>query len=190
MLASPTLRVHHQHIRAMELPLCPILAASAAGDDKRVWIALAVAVGATIFVMLRPRFRAKKDPLEKPAFTSLASQRGVERDMQNLLVELSEMARQITAQIDTRAAKLETLLQEADQKLQQLRSLTSESSSHEAIEPSHGEAPPPQQDDARHAEVYALADGGRDVGQIATELGRPRGEIELILALRPRTIKS
>ena len=43
--------------------------------------------------------------MAKPA--SLASQCAVERDMSHLLVEMSEMARQITAQLDTRAAKFE-----------------------------------------------------------------------------------
>jgi hypothetical protein len=34
--------------------------------------------------------------------------------------------------------------------------------------------------------VYALADQGQSAYDIANQLGRPRGEIELILALRPR----
>jgi len=38
----------------------------------------------------------------------------VERQMQSLLVELSEMSRQISAQLDTRSAKLELLIKEAD----------------------------------------------------------------------------
>jgi hypothetical protein len=172
----------------------PTLAASPVGDDKRIWIALAVAVGATIYVMMRPKLRGKRDPLEKPSFTSLASQRAVERDMQNLLVELSEMARQITAQIDTRAAKLEALLGEADQKLQQLRALndTRASATIETMELRQTSTPTivPEPEDERHAAIYALADEGKDVAQIAAELSRPRGEIELILALRPGAVKS
>ena len=39
-------------------------------------------------------------------------------------------------------------------------------------------------DDPRHAAVYRLADQGRSSPQIAAELVRPSGEIELILALR------
>jgi hypothetical protein len=38
--------------------------------------------------------------------------------------------------------------------------------------------------DPRHALVYALADQGRSFKDIAQELNRPSGEIELILALR------
>ena len=46
--------------------------------------------------------------------------------MQNVLVELSNMARQITSQLNTRAAKLELLLQEADQKIAQLQRLSNQ----------------------------------------------------------------
>ena len=43
--------------------------------------------------------------------------------------------------------------------------------------------------DERHAEIYRLADGGRTARQIAQELNRPYGEVDLILRLhspRPR----
>ena len=40
--------------------------------------------------------------------------------------------------------------------------------------------------DPRHAQIYALADQGHGPRDIARELGRPTGEIELILALRPQ----
>jgi hypothetical protein len=44
----------------------------------------------------------------------------------------------------------------------------------------------PEAVDPRHAEVYRLADQGQTPQQIAQRLGRPSGEIELILALRAR----
>jgi len=44
--------------------------------------------------------------------------------------------------------------------------------------------PPEPQIDPRHAEIYAMADEGRSATDIASRLGRPSGEVELILALR------
>ena len=41
-----------------------------------------------------------------------------------------------------------------------------------------------QKMDPRHAQVYDLADEGLSPPEIARQLGRPSGEIELILALR------
>src|SRR2546423_8608216 len=86
--------------------------------EQRGWIALGVAGICIAYLLFRPKMRKKPDPLERPAsFGSLSQQRVVERQMQNLLVELSEMARQISAQIDTRVTKLELLIKEADEKL-------------------------------------------------------------------------
>jgi DNA-binding NarL/FixJ family response regulator len=103
------------------------------------------------------------------------------------------LARQISAQIDTRSSKLEVLMKEADQKIALLQSLC------------HGQPTPSQSPDSpanslpkssatqqieapavdpRHVQVYTLADQGRTPLEIAQQLNRPSGEIELILALR------
>ncbi len=160
------------------------------------WIACAVALGATAFVLFRPRMKAKADPLSRsPVTMSLAQQRAVERQMQNLLVELSEMARKVTAGLDTRAAKLDLLIREADEKIAALSAMQSSITLRPArdAQPSNpmviAPAPPPPcpyEPDPRHLEVYTLADQGMPTRQIAAELQRPAGEIELILALRPR----
>jgi hypothetical protein len=154
-------------------------------SPNEIWTLVALGgFGLVYLMLLRPMMR-RKDPLDKPAnFASLSQQRSVERQMQNLLVELSEMARQISAQLDTRAAKLELLIKEADEKIAAMKS-----SGNGAVEV-HSEAQPrielQSMPDPRHAEVYAMADEGRDTGDIASLLGRPRGEIELILALRSK----
>src|SRR5437867_7083512 len=159
-------------------------------QDKRPWAALAVAVFAVTYLMLKPkmRFGGRKDPLRDPAkFGTLAQQRSVERQMENLLVELSEMARQITGQLDTRAAKLELLISQADERLEQLRGVneanatpasSSSSSSRvtsEFLFPVDAAATPPAAEvatdvprmkisrsdetgDPRHAEIYRLVD--------------------------------
>lgn len=162
------------------------------------WAVCAVAVAATAFVLFRPKMKAKKDPLARsPDANSLAQQRSVERQMQNLLIELSEMARQVTAGLDTRAAKLDALIREADDKIAALSALQRSAN---ISRPDDSPAEPPAismvvppaappcayEPDPRHAEVYDLADQGRTPSQIAGLLGRPNGEIELILALRPR----
>jgi hypothetical protein len=165
------------------------------------WTAIGIGVVTIVYVaFIRPLGKKKKDkdPLSRPP--GLARQRSVERDMSNLLVELSEMARQMTGQLDTRAAKLEALLREADEKIALLRSLQSGGG---GGGPPHGvlvEAKLLESDavpmraaedavtavDPRHAEVYDMADEGQSAQDIARQTGRPRGEIELILALRGR----
>jgi hypothetical protein len=175
--------------------------AAAAGDDPMKWAPALVGGGILLYFLMRNAARRKRkpDPMDRQANgggMSLAHQRNTEREMQHLLVELSQMARQLTAQLDTRSAKLELLIREADEKLAQLKSATDllAPADHDRFRiplPPAGEREPPNvvfPDAARakHAEVYALQDAGRTPLQIAEQLGRPTGEIELILALRPR----
>jgi hypothetical protein len=180
-----------------------MLADAAAGNGanqtvspQQFWVFVGLGVMGLIYLaVIRPMMRRKADPLERPpAFASLSQQRSTERQMQNLLVELSEMARQISAQLDTRAARLEQLIKDADERIETLKSSNNNGSPPAAsvalISPSPSAPIPtslfPEPPDPRHADIYALADQGRDAYQIASELNRPRGEVELILALRSK----
>ena len=163
-------------------------------DPTLQWVLIVLALVTIFYVtVIRPSAKKKQDPLAKPpSASSLSHQRTVERQMQNLLVELSEMARQITAQLDTRTQKLQMLIQDADERIAALQ---------KADRPARPEpesakiwnAPPepvreilpPEPVDEQHQQVYTLADQGRTAMDIARELNRPRGEVELILALRP-----
>jgi hypothetical protein len=166
-------------------------------QDSKQWIVLGVGALATLYLLMRPRLKARRDPLEHRPALSVSQQRQLERDMSNLMVEMLETARQMTAQLDTRAARLELLIQQADQRLAALKSGSSVApGNHDAASdspPSLGqntslpgttfepETPP----DPRHAEVWDMADQGSSPHEIARQLNRPNGEIELILALRP-----
>jgi len=201
-----------QRSRAAHAPFMPPTLLNAILDDAgKQWLAIGAALFLIVYFVIRPMGKRKQDPLDKMGTRSspMATQRSVEREMSNLLVELSEMARQVTAQLDTRATKLELLMKEADDKIETLRALqgsapsSSSSSSlsppptspalrqsvaeREALmQPLDAPLSPPSEPaiDPRHAEIYALADQGRTPVDIASHLGRPSGEIELILALR------
>ena len=169
-----------------------VLGASSISPEA-MWLIVACAGMAVLYVLLRPKKRA--DPLATLPKFSLSRQRDVEQQMQNLLVELSEMARQITAQLDTRAAKLETLIREADEKLAALREASGGAGTPlpqpepviaREVEPAVAVETKTAEVDARHAEVYRLADEGRGPNEISRLVNRPMGEVELILALRRR----
>jgi hypothetical protein len=186
----------------------PTLLNAILDDAGKQWLAIGAALFLIVYFVIRPMGKRKQDPLDKMGTRSspMATQRSVEREMSNLLVELSEMARQVTAQLDTRATKLELLMKEADEKIETLRALQGSAPSSPSLPPpttspalrqsaAEREAlmqpldaplsPPPEPTiDPRHAEIYALADQGRTPVDIASRLGRPSGEIELILALR------
>lgn len=150
-------------------------------DPFQKWSIICAAALTILYAVMRP-LRKRKDPLSRPvASLSLAGQREVEKQMTELLVELEKMARQMTAQLDTRAAKLELLIKEADARLVALRESTTLPTSVPMQTP-----PPADPPDSRHAEVYLLAKQGHTARQISQIMGRPHGEIELILALRGR----
>jgi len=187
-------------------------------DDSTQWVVLCVGVLATLYLVMRGRIKGRRgDPMERPpAGFGVAQQRQVERDLQNLMVEVLDTARQMAAQLDTRAARLDLLVKEADVRLAALKAAAaggiaaagppvlerpiisktmpvavpvmaeaSVTAGMEAalapVEPSRPETPP----DPRHSEIYAMADQGRTPQDIARQLNRPNGEVELILALRP-----
>jgi hypothetical protein len=154
------------------------------GQDSTQWAVLAVGGMATLYLLIRPKLKGRKDPLERRPALSVSQQKQLERDMSNLMVEMLETARQMTAQLETRAARLEVLIQQADERVAALKACTANATSSPPAEiPAidRTETPP----NPRHAEVWAMADQGRSPHEIARQLNRPNGEIELILALRP-----
>ncbi len=87
--------------------------------DIGQWVALSAGILAVAYLLLRKGSR-RKDPLDHKPPLTLAQHRQVDRDMGNLLVELSDMARQVSSQLDTRAKKLELLIDEADRRIERL----------------------------------------------------------------------
>jgi hypothetical protein len=152
------------------------------------WPVYGLGVAALLYIILRPMMRRKKDALDGAGPSlGLAQQRSVEREMSNLLVELSEMARQVSAQLDTRSARLEALMDEADRRIAELRRLSQPPAGGVQRQPGEDSFAPPERQpiaDQRHLDVYHLADEGNSPQEIAHRLGRPQGEVELILALR------
>lgn len=159
-------------------------------DPFQKWTLICAGGLTLLYIAMRPFKKRNKDPLARATSAGLAGQREVERQMTDLLVELEQMARQMTAQLDTRAGKLELLIKEADEKIALLQGPGRASLAEPmAILPTDTAPgmPAVSAADPRHVEVYDLADSGQSARQIAQQLGRPYGEIELILALRQRT---
>ena len=200
--------------------------------DQGAYILMGLSAVFLLYIAAKPFFtRKRRDPLvEAPTRMGLSQQKSLDREMQNLLVELHEMARKMSAQIDTRAAKLEVLIQQADQRMEMLRQLnqiasgdsdmtqsttrppmrlvraeetvaevaenisrslaneiqagrSGSNASDRSASYSNVETP-----DDRYRAIYDLADSGMTAQVIAQRLSRPTGEIELILALRPRSV--
>ncbi len=139
---------------------------------------------------------------------SARQQQDIKCDLQKLIVDLQELARKINAHIDTRFCKLEILIEQADEKIRQLENLTNhitdnfdnEHNAHNAHDENEkktnnenttgnsvengNKAQTPERIDPERAMIYKLADTGKSIVEIARELNKNTGEIELILSLR------
>lgn len=150
-------------------------------------IALALAVIAIFFLLTGLRRRQRErwsreettGPREPETSATLDSKQRLRRDLESLLGELNDLARKISAEIDTRFAKLEAAMRDADRRIATLHRLTRD------LGEKTGNAPTQADDiDTRHAAVYEMADAGVSPIDIARDLGKTPGEIELILNLR------
>ena len=107
---------------------------------------------------------------------SLREQHAVRADLEKLLVDLQELARQINGHIDTRFCKLEVLLQEADAKIKQLESM---GFGKDQPATKKNDSSCPEHVDPEKALIYKLADAGKSSVEIAKELNKNTGEIDV-----------
>lgn len=159
------------------------------------------------FLLMRLRKRAQHGPSHPTAREQLERYKqrdGVKDDLNLLMVEIEQLAKRLGAQLDAKAHRLESLLDEADLRIAQLQQAYR--AEHQAPEnpsipsappappvPPVHPAPPPiepkpagAQSDPLKMEIYRLADEGRSATEIARHTTEHIGKVELILALRTR----
>ncbi len=171
------------------------MVASFWSENPILAIVLVLGVGAFFLIYTRWRITRRQSQSSQrgqvathfsPSATD-AGRRDLQNSMEKLLLELEELSREINSQVDTRLRALNLLVQEADQKIRELRRMQGLS---EDKGPSVPEMPPPREEphpevtSQRYAKVYSLAEKGLSVVEIARELDMLTGEVELILALR------
>lgn len=124
-------------------------------------------------------------PLRDAPVPPSGSKEQIRRDLESLIAELEQLSRKISAEIDTRFAKLEAAMHDADRRIAALHRLTRQSGEASA-RPAVAETAEPASDrpEDRYSLIYELADVGFSPVEIARDLGRTPGEVELILNLR------
>lgn len=157
----------------------------------------------SMFMGIRKRHRRNKDlPSARDQVDELKQKRAVRGDLEELMVEIEQLAKRFGAQLDAKTMQMERLIDEADQKIAELNRLDqirrdappaqpNQASSPKAQgspppEPPTPEPQPPAQtpDDVLKQSVYGLAEQGQSASDIARHLDEHVGKIELILALR------
>ncbi len=118
---------------------------------------------------------------------------GMKDDLRQMMVELEDLTRRFSSQLDAKSARLERLIDEADRKIEQLHQPDGGQAAERcepepASEQTGGEAPADESPaDPLAAEVCSLADQGYTAFDIARQLKQHIGTVELILALRAQT---
>jgi hypothetical protein len=118
-------------------------------------------------------------------------------------VEMHDLARVLQAQLDSKITILQHLVRDAEQQADRLEAAI-RSAAHLTHSPAEHKGVPSEIDlsshlrldvpagnagnsaSRRHAEIYSLADAGLSSASIASRVGSPIGEVELILGLRGR----
>lgn len=170
------------------------------------WVLIVAAIVLLTWVMMRLQWRRqRRSPDDEPVAEMRETIADRQADMERA-AEVGEIVRDLSARLETRAARLEALLDRADERIEQLEArlaagavsgsvaaseqpaLTMQASQREAGDPwsdtQERPATPRQSEDPLHQEVYELADGGQTPLDIARRLDQQVGTIELILALR------
>ncbi|MFP4144703.1 MAG: hypothetical protein ACLFV3_06125 [Phycisphaeraceae bacterium] len=123
-------------------------------------------------------------------------ERAMRGDLEHLMVEIEQLTRRFSAQLDAKAMHVEKLIREADQRIARLEEMESQVRSRDgagSAEPVmssrltaelESAREPAEASDPLSRSVCKLADEGLDPREIAGRLGEHVGKVELILALR------
>jgi len=185
-----------------------ILSLSDSANNGMMTLLLVLCATVIMIVLLRrhqSRGSSQRD-LGREQLARVREQRDLRRSMDELLLELEELSRRVGAQVDTKFAKLETVIRDADDRISRLEhalgKLKSTSRQPDATaadnNPARGgggsarrpapvaasEVKQTAPADPRSQRIYDLVDAGASPLQAAEEVGLPLGEVELILNLR------
>lgn len=186
-------RIMPSHIAAAPMPTDFLALAQISSQQIAV---LAVVVVATVLMLLSTRRKireAQNTPraYARDQYRRLKEEKQAIGSAQEVMLEMEQLARHIHGQIDTRYAKLEALLRDADRKIAELKRLPATGAAARGLDVTIDGAADESSEvttapaaDVLHAAVHRLADAGLAPSEIAAEQDRTIGEVELILALR------
>ncbi len=171
-------------------------------DNVLPMLAVIAIVGIGVLMMISIRGKIARRNADRPSPRELIDQlkEGSRHrvDAQAASAEMLDAARQMAAKLDNKAARLEVLIQQADERISQMSQLpvvvgntqagsaiaSDVRSAHQPVQVSTRE--PTIAADPLTQSVYELADSGCLPIQIAQELDEQVGKVELILSLRDR----
>ena len=160
----------------------PLTSALLALESPPQWAVIAAAAVVITMVLLRKqwtRARRARQTGGKEVLGAAEHQRErLVTKADEILLTIEEISRETRAVLDNKIRRLEMLVDEADARIRELRSLVSG-------KPAPLPGSPNEETDPVRRQIYELHDHGVDVVEIARQTDLPPGEIQLILGLRP-----
>ncbi len=143
---------------------------------------IACGVALLFLSLILPRMAARKKA-SSAAPPMLSRERGQEmqRTLDEVFLQLQEFSRETMGKLDTRIRMLNQLVVDADERIRKLQSLPPIPPT---IAAAAAPAPPPAPTNPLHERIYRLLDKGTSLGEVARDVGLPKGEVELIAGLR------
>jgi hypothetical protein len=105
-----------------------------------------------------------------------------------LVADMKELTERLAEELDRKAARLEKLIAAADERVRRLEAGLVRETRVVEVKPEARRRDSGSGLESAHREVYELADAGLGALEIATRLGQPTGQVELILNLRKGTV--
>jgi len=135
----------------------------------------------------RRRLVGQSQPTAREKIERDRQLRAMRGDLEQVMVQVEELARQFSAKLDAKTIALERLLREAEAKIHEMKALGKGRSESGPGDPRPGSGVSGAGEgggDPLARSVYALADEGLTSAQIAQRLEEHVGKVELILSLR------
>jgi hypothetical protein len=178
-----------------DLSAAPLIAQGLPGLSNQQIVLILVIVGVSALLLITTRRRIRQGQNSPKAYareqiSRMRSEQSLMEDFGELMAELEQFSRQMHARLDTKFAKLDAVVRDADQRIDRLERLLHRAQGEPTLdvtvdEPQAGAtSTPTPEDDPRRQAIFRLADAGLTPVQIAQETGQSVGEVELILALQ------
>ena len=118
-------------------------------------------------------------------------EKAIHSDIAEIMLQLQQVAREINAQLDAKFIRLEQCIADADRRIERVERAARPVAPRAALDVTVGEestderqAPEPPQQDRTRERIHAMMDRGMSASDIAQAVGKPFGEVELMIALR------
>lgn len=171
-----------------------LLAASGITSGQLALIGIIVAV--TFLTLLSISRRRREGGPSPRAYAReltgrMREEKAIQTDTAEIMLRLQEVAREINAQLDAKFIRLEKCIGDADQRIERMERSARHAAPSPTLDVTVGEESPderpamePARKDRARERIHAMMDRGMPSPDIARAVGRPLGEVELMVALR------